>query len=58
MHGLMAAASSFWTLDTKETWGKTNGGHQEEQQDVSHHGMMREKGWFGLEMRQLWGGVT
>ena len=30
---------------------ESNGGHQEEQEDVSHDRMLREMGWLGLEMR-------
>lgn len=54
----MTTASCSWTPGTKETWRKTDGGHQEGQEDVSHDEMLREMGWFGLEMRQLWGGGT
>lgn len=54
----MTTASSFWTPGTKGTWSKTDGGHQEGQEDVSRDEMLREVGWFGLEMRQLWGGET
>ncbi|XP_075347838.1 LOW QUALITY PROTEIN: carboxypeptidase A1-like [Mycteria americana] len=53
----MTTASSFWTPGTKETWSKIDGGHQEEEEDASHDGILREMGWFGLEMRQLWGRI-